>query len=579
MSRLRSAAGALALLGLLLSGCVGMPTSGPVAEHKVSDEGDNRRATDIEARPPVDGATRTEVVTGFLNAMTAWPIQTSVAKQFLTKSAAGQWNPETQMIVYSDTLPPREQGGTVSVELTSADRLDRVGGWSGALGDDELTLELSVSVEKGEYRIIDPPDALVVPSAWFQQRYRQVSLYYFDPRAEILVPEPVFVPEGPQLATSLVSALISGPPPRVREVVRTFIPNGLDVGLSVPVNDSGIADITLAGDAPKITADQTALLLAQLAWTLRQDPDIQAFRVTLGSGPLPLPGGATQYPVDAAEQFDPTGAESSPLLFGISQGRLITGSPGDLSFVPGIFGDERAGLSAVGVRPDGEQAAAVDRAGRRVRVASVRAVPGGAGPTTVLSGGLYARPTWDVAGRLWVLERRATGAVVWLVEGGRAREVTVPTISGRSAQQLIVSRDGTRLIGVVRTAAGDEVVGARISISGRGQVVRAIAPFSVRPPEGTRIVDLTWTSTIRVGILTATAPDSLYEVDVVAADGAAIGDDLLSAILSGKVLGLTGSPRASVPSYAIYEDRYSDILRPDDYATGPMQLSQLDYVG
>lgn len=575
----RLLAPSIVLLGIVLSSCVSLPTEGPVVESNVSDAADQRQASDIDARPPVAGASRTEVVTGFLNAMTAWPVQTSVAKQYLTQAAAGQWNPEQEMIVYSDTLPPREEGGTVSVDLTTADRLDRVGGWGGALAAEDLTLQFSVSVEKGEYRISDPRDALVVPATWFQQRYRQVSLYYFDPLAEILVPEPVFVPEGAQLATSLVSALISGPPPRVRPVVRSFIPPGLDVGLSVPVDDAGIADITLAGDSPNVTTDQAELLLAQLAWTLRQDPQIQAFRVTVGDRPLALPGGVTQYPVDAADEFDPSGANATPLLFGISRGRLVSGSPGDLSVVSGPFGDAAAGLASVAVRPDGTDAAAVDRGGHRVRVAAVRSVPGGSAAETVLSGGTYARPTWDVSGRLWILDKRRSRAIVWLVEGDDVREVNVPGITGRPAQQLIVSRDGTRLIGVVRTARGDEVVGARITIGGRGRALGAGQPFEVRAAEGTSIVDLTWTTPIRVGILTATAPDSLYEVDVVAADGAAVGVDLLSAILSGKVLGLTASPSAGAPTLAVYADGYRDIVRQDEYDVGTATISQLDFAG
>ena len=50
--------------------------------------------------------------------------------------------------------------------------------------------------EDGEWRIAKAPDALIVPRTWFAPRFRQVSLYFFDPTGQILVPEPVFVPSG-----------------------------------------------------------------------------------------------------------------------------------------------------------------------------------------------------------------------------------------------------------------------------------------------------------------------------------------------------------------------------------------------
>ena len=127
------------------------------------------------------------MVKGFLDAMLAWPISTSVAKEYLTDDAAEEWSPDAT-IIYTALGQAREDGGTVTIPMRDAALLDESGGWRGAIGEDRSTLEFQMTVEDGEFRILDPMDALVVRATWFQERYRQASLYYFDPTAQVLVP-------------------------------------------------------------------------------------------------------------------------------------------------------------------------------------------------------------------------------------------------------------------------------------------------------------------------------------------------------------------------------------------------------
>ncbi|WP_278259093.1 LpqB family beta-propeller domain-containing protein [Nocardioides convexus] len=173
-----------------------------------------------------------------------------------------------------------------------------------------------------------------------------------------------------------------------------------------------------------------------------------------------------------------------------------------------------------------------------------------------------------------MLDRRRGGARVWLVEGDQVRQVVVPGVSGRAARSLIVSRDGTRLVGVVRTAGGDEVRGARVLVNGRGRVAGIRAPGLVRAAQGTQIDDLAWTTPIRVGLLTTTAPGVLYEVDVVAADGASVGVDVISTIVSGRLVGLAAAPAEGSAMLAVYGDRYVNMVDQHEYPTGATPLTQ-----
>ncbi len=564
MKARRRAAVVTALTALVVAaGCGGLPESGPVVEVDVPEEADAERASDIDARPPEPGASRLAIVNGFLDAMTAWPIRTSVAKKYLTEDAAGEWNPEAGTIVYDDFLPPSESGGGVDVELTGADRLDGAGGWRGALPDGESSLRFHLTVEDGEFRITDPVDALVVPASWFQQRFRQVSLYYFDPAAEILVPEPVFVPIGEQLATSLVSALAAGPPDGLSGVVRTFVPPGLSVGLSVPVSDA-----------------EAELLVAQLAWTLRQDSSIAAFRVTIGDQELDLPGGVGEYDVEGAGVFDPAGSGATSLLFGISQGRLVLAGYGTLDPVDGPLGRRRLDLTSVAAAPDASRVAAVVAGGTSVVVAPVRS-PDASGVETVLDDAAdLARPAWDYAGRLWLLDRTADGARILVAhDGRRAREVAVPEVTGRDVDLIRVSRDGTRLVALVRGEDDDHLITSRVLIGEDGDVDGVIDPITIwASGGGARATDVAWTGPAEIAVLTPARPEALFEVETVSADGASVDVDTLSTMVSGEVRGLAGAPSADVPVYAVLTDGLVDV-RSAERIQFDGTVRSLDYAG
>lgn len=568
------------LLCVLLAGCVGLPEDGPVVTRDADRTTDDRQAIDIDARPPQTGASRLQVVNGFLDAMTAWPIQTAVAKEFLTDDAAGEWNPEAATVIYSDYFPPEERGPSVHVELTDADRLDSVGGWRGQVPERDQTLRFAMTIEDGEYRIVNPPDALIVPASWFQQRYTQVALYYFDRTAQILVPEPVFLPAGDQRATSLVSALLAGPPQRLRRVVRTFLPTDVSVGLSVPVSDTGVAEVNLVGEALMPSEEDAALLIAQLAWTLRQDPAITAFQVRMGGQELRLPDGESTFPVDAGAEYDPNGDQTSDELYGLHRGRLLEGDATGLEPVTGPFGSARYQLESVGVTPDGSRAAGIAGDGSTALLAPVGDAPDDTEVTTVLDGAVgLARPTWDHAGRLWLLERRPEGAVVWTARGATLRQVRVPGITGTAARRLLVSRDGTRLLAAVRRPIGDAVLGARVVTDSRGRVLGAVAPSTVLAESaGQRVTDLAWASRTRLATLRPARPGSLFEVDIVPIDGATVGVDAVSTIVSGRVTGVAGPGDESDPTYAVLRDTLVDARTSETLAL-PTAVDQLDYVG
>ena len=536
---------------LAVTGCVRMPDSGPVVETS-SDSGDRVDSPIfINPRPPQSGDSPAAIVKGFLDAMTATPIETTVARKFLTPDAASSWNPELSTIAYGDTSTP--QGGpVVSVTLSNADRLDARGAWRGPLAGGHDTLHFPMAfTDAGQWRIARAPNALIVPEAWFEQRFRQVSLYYFDPTARILVPEPVYVPRGEQQATTLTKALLQGPDADMRGVYRSFIPPGLGVGLSVPVSADGVADIALKGDAGRQTPQAIELMLAQLAWTLRQEPSIRALRVSIGGQQLQLPGGVSAVGVDQGAEFDPTGARASSLLYGLRRGRLVAGPPESLRAVNGRLGLTDYGLTSVAVNLTADLAAGVSGEGSAV----LRGPVHGSEPARqIVSGaGDLLPPAWDAADRLWLVDRAGGRARVSYVEGDAPTVLRVPGISGRDVTAFLVSRDGSRLVASLRRPGqGDQLVVSRLRHADMGRVTGATRarPITEATEDLQRIRDITWSGPTDVAVLSVLT-DELSQVRTVSVDGSPPGLDQLSTTLRGRVEGLAGSPDESESLYAV----------------------------
>ena len=563
-----------------LTACVGMPDSGPVVEVGSEGDLDQPPIAAIDPRPPEPGALPSAVVTGFLDAMTAWPSQTNVARQYLSTEAAPTWNPENRTITYAEALPPRGNL-RVSVELVEAEYLDSRGSYQGPLPAEERDLAFPMVREGGEWRIAEAPDALVVPDTWFEQRFRQLSLYFFDPTAQILVPEPVFVPRGEKQATALIEALLRGPGPALEGISRTFLPGDLSLAdLSVPVSDDGVAELRFRGFSGRLSPEASELLLAQLAWTLDQDPTIRSMRVSLGEQPVTRPGGIGL--VDVEEQgarFDPAMLEASTLLYGLREGRLVSGPPDGLVPANGPMGTDDLGVRSAAVNLTASTVAGVAAGGDRVLLTSVRG-PDDRVEQVVSGAQRLLRPAWDFRDRLWLVDQRTGGAQVSYLAADGPEPLRVPGISGQSVTRFLVSRDGSRLAAVVRRAREDRLMVSRVVYSGDGRVLRATPAQRVSQGDGAglRILDIGWSSPTSIAVLSRLA-SAYFQVRTVAVDGSPPGLDSLLTRPSGPVRSLAASPSEDESLYAVTPSSLDDLTGSQPLVPLDPGLSSLGYVG
>lgn len=570
----------LAVLALLwCSACVSMPDSGDVQV-----EGDQGSSTQdagypYDPRPPQKGERATEIVSHFLDAMMANPTTTAVAKQFLSEDARESWRPERQMITYDDIQTP---SGTneVSVTLLDANHLDARGAWQGPMSDKERVLSFGMTVENGEWRIADPPDAMIVSDEFFEGRYRQASLYFVDPTARVVVPEPVFVPRSGQLSAVLMRGLLRGPASGLDGVLRSYIPEELSLDLSAPVSSDGVAEVSLRGDATALDTESVELMTVQIAWTLRQDPSVKRVRLTINETPITASGSSSDFDVDIGEEYNPIGANAWQGLFGLRDGRMVSSISGRENHDTGPFGEEENGLRAIAVNLQASKVAGVAADGGSVLMAATTGTESDK-VTTVAGGSNFLDPAWDVSDRLWLVDRTSAGAVISYVHKGRRQIVPVPGMTGKRVTHFLVSRDGTRLVAVVRGPRGDVVVQSRIALNGsrfRGTPAEVTRRF---PDEMVRIRDLAWHSPTEV-VMARVITDQLSQVTTFSVDGSdvVLSADVPIELVRDKVVRLAGSPDAASGAWAVAKSGKVYNLTPDSDVLPPKDgLASLTYVG
>jgi hypothetical protein len=567
---------AAALLGgALLAACAQVPHAGPVKEVTQGPPAVQPQVQYFNPKGPQPGQTPSDVVTGFLVAMTATPLQTQTAGRFLSKQARSQWEPE-RVVTYGDRSPARGVRRVV-VRLSAADQVGVRGQWEGRLPRAERRLVFPMVREDGEWRIDEAPDALIVPRSFYDQQYQDAQIYFFDPSGRILVPEPVHVPQGSQLASSLVRALVRGPSPASIGIERTFLPPGLQPVLSVPVGDDGLAEVTLNGPDPgPLNHRTTQSMLAQFAWTLRQDPSVTRFRLNIAGHQVADSTGAQTFRVDgdSYERYDPAVSLASSQFYALRAGLLVSGQINNPTPVDGPFGRDRLGIGPFAVSLDGTQAAGVTS--NSLLLGSVSEA---SEAHPVLSGADLLRPSWDFASRLWDVQNGRNGASVVYVEHGNRHAVPISGITGEDVRSFLVSRDGSRLVAVIHGRRVDRILVSRLRYNAdtravHGTRARRIPWLST----GTsRVRDIGWTSPTTISVLDQISR-SQAESRILNVDGSTAPDQTSPTTIPGRAIGLATSP-VDTP-YAVLPNSLYDLSQLDATPMVPTpHLRHITYAG
>ena len=559
MTARRGLVAVLALLALALTGCVSLPRAGAVRSVTAEDQADSDTLVDYTPGGPKKGSEPVPLVDNWLKAMTATPLNTSVARQFLTSDSRPGWVPERGTLVYGSHTLTSLPSGKVRLHLGDVAALDDRGTWLGDPTDGRgMDVVLNLVKDGGEWRISRPMNRLVIPLTHFDTQYQQYFLYFFDKSGQTLVPEPVYVPRGLQAPTLLVSALLKRPPASLAGVEGSFVPRGTRLdGLSVPVSRDGTAEVPLSDQVLDVADSQLNRMFAQLAWTLGQIPGVERIRVTVAGTPVDLPGAGADVGVTQWSEFDPALAWASTALFGVRDGRVVTLTGNQERRVGGPFGSLALGLRSLAVDLPAQHVAGVTADGTRVLQADKDLSSGDpatlADVQTVYAGGTSVlRPAYDLYGQMWLVDRTSAGARLSVVRAGAAGPVTAPGLTGREVVRFVLSRDGTRIVAQVRDGGQDRLVVSRVERDAKGRV-RSVLPARPLPLEGadaSSIRDLAWRTPGSLAVLSRPS-DGTSQVLIVKIDGSSTPEDLSTdaELFRDQAVRLVTSPSIGSPLY------------------------------
>ncbi|PNG18974.1 LpqB family beta-propeller domain-containing protein [Streptomyces cahuitamycinicus] len=457
---------------LVLAGCASMPDSGDLQ----GVESTPRQETQVRvfAVPPGEDAPPSEIVQGFLEALTSDDPHYKTARQYLTGDAAKTWRPEASATVLTDgpgaKPEPRvggEDTGEISYMLTGTKvaTVDAQQAYAPATGAYGRSVHLTQD-DKRQWRIDALPQGVVMGESDFQRNYMSVSKYYFASNTEAAgsgaqptaVADPVYVRRRVEPMTQMVSSLLHGPTRWLGPVVRSSFPTGTALakgsGVLTP-DDRNRLTVPLNDKAAGIGTNRCEEMAAQILFTLRNlSPAVDEVELRAGGAEL---CSLTQGAADAAASR--SGARHPDYLYFVDgKHRLVRIPAGDSGTepdpAPGALGEGDTALRSVAVSRDEHTAAGVGLDGRSLYVGSL--VSGGSLGEPVLRsrGGSekdrLTTPSWDADDGLWVADRDPDRPRLLLFEEGKGDpvEVRMPRLDGR-IQSVRVAADGVRIALVV----------------------------------------------------------------------------------------------------------------------------------
>ncbi|MEV7324456.1 LpqB family beta-propeller domain-containing protein [Streptomyces sp. NPDC093970] len=562
---------------VLLAGCASMPDSGDLRDVESTPRQDTQ--VRVFAMPPQQDASSTEIVQGFLEALTSDDPHYDTARKYLSTAAAKTWRPESQATVLTNgpsiQTDPRPASRddtysiTYSLQGSRVATVDSQQAYAPATGTYQRTVHLTKDTKSRQWRIDSLPQGVVMGKSDFQRNYTSVNKYYFasgtsagETGQPVAVADPVFVRSRVDPTTQLVRSLINGPTTWLGPVVRSSFPTGtaLKKGASgLAPDDQNRVTVPLNVKASRIGSAKCTEMATQVLFTLRN------LTPTVDSVALKSVNGGRMCDVNdeqaEAAAWRPSAKRPDYLYFLDSKHRLVrmtAGATGSSAVaVPGPFGEGTKSLRSVAVARDERTAAGVTADSRSMYVTSLVSA-GSLGDAVLTSHGAteddrLTAPSWDARGDLWVADRDpAKPQLYMLAQGvGQPTAVQVPELDGR-IKDVRVAADGVRMALVVEKDGKQSLFVGRIEhTKSDDQQEVSVLELRSATPGSEEVTAMSWAGDSRL-VVVGREQGGVQQTRYVQVDGST-PDGPAPAALTG-VLAIAASENDRVPLVARSQD-------------------------
>ncbi|MEU7056401.1 LpqB family beta-propeller domain-containing protein [Streptomyces sp. NPDC046197] len=560
---------------VLLSGCASMPDNGDLRDVESTPRQDTQ--VRVFAMPPRQDAPPSEIVQGFLEALTSDDPQYATARQYLTPAASRQWKPELGTTVLADGPDFKAErtmghGDTDDYVFTltgsKVAQVDEQQSYTPVSGAYSQPVHLARDRKTGQWRIDVLPLGVVMGESDFQRNYMSVNKYYFASNSTAeqgsqptAVADPVYVRRRVDAMTQMVRSVLNGPTRWLGPAVRSSFPTGtaLKKGVtSLTPDDQNKLTVPLNEKASRVGPGKCSEMATQLLFTLQNlTPTVDTVALQRADG-----SSLCTLSEDRAESVAVRGSVQRPeyLYFVDDKHRLVriagrsAGTGTDP--VPGALGEGAQQLSSAAVSWDEHAAAGVSYDGKSLYVGSL-AMTGPLGDPVLQSQGRteadrLTTPSWDAGGDLWVADRNPARPRLLVLEKGAGRplEVRIPELDGRITA-VRVAADGVRIALLVEKGHKQSLLIGRIERDGSSGERPVVSVLGLRSaaPELEDVTAMSWAGDSRL-VVAGRQQGSVQTMRYVQVDGSTPEGPTPAALTGVKSIAASDDDRLPLVAYS-----------------------------